>query len=103
MKKGQTIKKILALGLKEYKTSEIEHYERAWQKEINDDLSVNVNFWEHSKYDKINKFVKDSFEIEIYCNNDDGAERILIYGFNDFDKAYKKAMLYIKLLENKND
>lgn len=95
MNKDNIIKKIEKLGLKEYQTSSLESYERAWQKKFTDDIFINVNFWEHSK---LNNFVTDSFEIEVYQNNDDGAEKILIYGFDDFDKAYEKALKYIEFL-----
>jgi len=36
MNKQKTISKILKLGLKEYKTSSLEEYDRVWQKKIND-------------------------------------------------------------------
>ena len=96
MNKDNIIKKIEKRGLKEYQTSSLESYERAWQKKFTDDIFINVNFWEHSKF---NNFVTDSFEIEIYRNNNDGAEKILIYGFKNFDKAYSKALQYINCLK----
>lgn len=96
MNKEKTIQQILDLGLKEYKfkTGILQKYDRAWQKKINDDLFVNVHFWEHSKYEN----GKDSFEIEIYRSSDDGAEKILIYSFSDFSKAYNKALEFIGFL-----
>ena len=94
--KEKTISKILKIGLKEYKTSNLEMYDRAWQKKIRDELFINIHLYEFSK---TNPEYKDSFEIEVYQNNNDGAEKILIYGFSNLEKAYGRAERYIKFLK----
>ena len=93
MNKEQTIKKILKLGFKEYTPSSLENYDRAWHKRFKKDkLFINISFWEFSKYPN----GKDSFNIEVYRSNNDFTEQIGIYAFDNFNKAYKQAISYIK-------
>jgi len=91
-----TIKKILELGLKEYTPNKaFTSCDRSWQKRITEDIFIDVHFY---KLSERCENMKDSFDIEVYHDNDSQAEQILIYSFDDFDLAYKRALEYIKFL-----
>jgi len=95
MNEAKTIKKILELGFKEYKPNYIGTFERAWQKEIEDDFFIDIRFWEHSKiFEGI-----DNFDIKIYKDSDTTTEQINIHSFKTIEIGYKRALEYIKFLK----
>ena len=95
MTKEETIKKILKLGFKEYTPNkDFQKCDRAWQKNFKkDEVFIDIYFWELSK---LQDRMEDSFSFEIYCDLEHLIEQITIYAFDDFDKAYKRALSYIK-------
>ena len=77
----ELIKQIEKLGFKEYIPGSHESYDRAWQKKLNSNQFINVNWYDLGKIDP--KFAKEFPEIMHYKDMGGVARQDTYYSFTE--------------------